>query len=249
MARHDAAERTRRRFARRQWARRWLAWKYVLAAVLLVVVLVGGVWLVYFSSVLAVKGVEVDGLQRLHEGQVRTAAAVPDGQPLARVDLDRIRSRVEALAGVRSADVTRQWPDQVRIDVEERVAVAVVDIGGQLRGMDADGVVFEDYAKAPPALPRVQGEAGTGSDALREAARVVAALPDDLQQGVDHVEVGTVDQISLELRDGRTVAWGSSDDSDTKAEVLARLLVAVPRAAHYDVSVPGQPTTGPNPPA
>jgi cell division protein FtsQ len=243
MAERDPAQRTRRRFARRQWARRWLAWKYVVVIVLLVALVVGGVWLVYFSSVLAVKGVEVDGISRLREAQVRAVAAVPDGEPLARVDLDRIRSRVEAMAGVRSADVTRQWPDQIRIDVEERVAVAVAQVAGQLRGMDADGVLFEDYATAPAGLPRVEVGADTGSDALREAALVIAALPADLQGKVDHVEVSSIDEISLDLRDGRTVAWGSAAEPAEKAEVLAGLLVAVPRARHYDVTVPGHPTT------
>jgi cell division protein FtsQ len=235
-------ERTRRRFARRQWGRRWLAWKYVVAAVVLVVVVVSGMWLVYFSSVLAVQGVDVGGIRQLSAAQVRAAAAVPDGEPLARVDLDRIRSRVEAMAPVRSADVTREWPDRVRIDVQERRVVAVVEIGGALRGMDADGVVFTDYAKAPAGLPRVVTGSDTGSDALREAALVIASLPTDLQAKLDHVEVGTVDEIALELRDGRTVQWGSAEESDQKAEVLPVLLDRV-KASHYDVSVPGQPTT------
>jgi cell division protein FtsQ len=238
----DLDQRTRKRFARRQWARRWLAWKPVLAVVLVLVVLVVGVWLVYFSSYLSVKGVDVRGTSLLSNEQVRRAAAVPDGGALARVDLDRVRTRVEALAGVRSADVSREWPDRVRIDVEERTAVAVVEIDGQLRGMDEDGVVFRDYAQAPPSLPRVQTGSDTSSDALHEAALVVGALPSDLAAKVDHVEVATVDEITLALRDGRTVRWGSSADSDLKAEVLARLLVAV-HAQTYDVSVPGTPTT------
>ncbi len=148
----------------------------------------------------------------------------PTGEPLARVDLDAIRSRVEALAVVRSADVTRQWPDEVLIEIEERVAIAVVDIGGEVRGMDKDGVVFREYRHAPAALPRVQTSADTRSDALREAAAVIAALPPDLGGRVDHVEVETVDRITLVLRDGRTVMWGSADESPEKATVLARLL-------------------------
>ena len=241
----DTDLRTRRRFARRQWARRWLTWKPVLAVVLALVLLVGGLWLVYFSSFLSVQGVDVRGAHLLSEAEVRQAAAVPEGDALARVDLDRIRTRVEALAAVRSADVSREWPDQVRIDVSERVPVAVVEIAGQLRGMDEDGVVFRDYAQAPPDLPRVQTGSDTGSDALREAALVVGALPADLAAEVDHVEVATVDEITLALRDGRTVRWGSSADSDLKAEVLAELLVAR-KAQTYDVSVPGNPTTSPS---
>lgn len=235
--------RTRRRFARRQWGRRWLAWKPVLVVVLLLVLVVGGVWLVYFSSYLSVQGVTVTGTHQLTQAQVRRAADVPEGDALATLDLDRIRSRVEALAPVESADVSRQWPDEVRIEVTERTAVAVVDINGSLHGMDADGVVFVDYAKAPAGLPRVESSPGTGSEALREGALVVAALPADLAAQVDHVDVETVDEISLVLRDGRTVEWGSSAESDQKAAVLTQLLGQPGR--HFDVSVPGLPASSP----
>lgn len=238
-----AEQRTRRRFARRQWARRWLAWKPVVAVVLVLLLVVLAVWLVYFSPFLSVKGVHVAGVRQLSTGEVRSAAGVPVGDPLATVDLDRIRTRVEALAPVRSADVSREWPDEVLITIEERVPVAVVEIAGELRGMDDEGVVFRDYAQAPPDLPRVETGTSTGSEALREAALVVTALPSDLAATVDHVEVATVDEISLELRDGRQVTWGSAADSDLKAKVLADLVAARPDAEAYDVSVPGQPTT------
>ncbi|MCB0893764.1 MAG: FtsQ-type POTRA domain-containing protein [Nocardioidaceae bacterium] len=239
---HDTTERTRKRFARRQWSRRWLTWKPVVGVALLVLLAGVLLWLVYFSSYLAVQGVDVRGTSQLRESQVVAAAAVPDGEALATVDLDRIRARVEALAPVRSADVSREWPDRVRIDVTERTPVAVVEIAGHLQGMDEDGVVFRDYARPPADLPRVESGPDAGSDALREAALVVAALPEDLAAKVDHVQVDTVDQITLVLRDGRTVRWGSSADSDLKAEVLAQL-IAARSAQAYDVSVPGQPTT------
>ncbi len=212
-------------------------------ALLVVVALVAaGVWAVYFSSLLAVQGVEVTGATTAGTARIRAAASVPAGEPLARLDLDQIRARVESLAVVRSADVTRQWPDQVMIRVQEREVVAVVEIGDRLRGMDADGVVFRDYRQAPPGLPHVRTSAETRSDALQEAARVLSALPADLAQRVDHVEVETVDQITLVLRDGRKVVWGSAEESDQKAEVIGALLDAK-KAQEYDVSVPGQPTT------
>jgi cell division protein FtsQ len=237
----ETTTRTRRRFARRQWARRWVVWRYVVVLALLIVLLVGGVWMVFFSSVLAVEGVEVHGTKQLSSAQVRAAAGVTDGEPLARVDLDAVRARVEALAEVRSADVTRQWPHDVRIEIEERVAIAVIEIGGQARGLDKDGVVFREYHQAPPGLPHVQTSSGTDTDALREAAAVVSAMPRDLASRVDHVEVETIDRISLVLQDGRTVMWGSADQSEEKAEVLMELLRE--DAQRYDVSVPAQSTT------
>lgn len=237
----ETTVRSRRRFARRQWARRWLTWKPVLALVLVLALVAGGIWTVFFSSVLAVDGVEVDGATTLRAAQVRAAAAVPAGEPLARVDLEAVRRRVEALAEVKSADVTRKWPDHVLVTVQERVAVAVVTIGDQIRGMDASGVVFRDYRQAPADLPKVTVTEDTRSEALEEAAGVIGALPAAIARIVDHVEVETVDRISLVLRDGRVVMWGSADQSDEKARVITALLEHP--AKTYDVSVPGQPTT------
>ncbi len=237
----ETTVRSRRRFARRQWARRWLTWKPVLALVLVLALVVGGIWTVFFSSVLAVDGVEVDGATTLRAAQVRAAAAVPTGEPLAQVDLEAVRRRVEALAEVKSADVTRKWPDHVLVTVQERVAVAVVTIGDRIRGMDASGVVFRDYRQAPGDLPKVTVTEDTRSEALEEAAGVIGALPAEIARIVDHVEVETVDRISLVLRDGRVVMWGSADQSEEKARVITALLEH--RAKTYDVSVPGQPTT------
>jgi cell division protein FtsQ len=232
----------RRRFARRQWTRRWLAWRRIVLLVLFLVGVAAIVWLVFFSSVLAVSGVQVVGTQVLDPGVVRRAAAVPTGSPLATVDLDSVTARVERLPAVKSVDVSRSWPDRVRIAVTERRAVAVVEpnqAGGGLRGMDADGVQFRSYAKRPRDLPVIRSGTRTGSDALAEAATVAGSLPPALDAKVAYIEVGTVDTISLELRSGRTVRWGSADDSASKARVLAVLLPQ--RAAFYDVSVPGQP--------
>jgi cell division protein FtsQ len=229
----------RRRFARRQWARRWLAWRRLLAAVLVVGLVVGSVWTVFFSSLLAVSGVRVEGTTMLDAASVRRAAAVPLGQPLATVDLGPITARVEKLAAVRSVDVSRSWPHRVLISVRERQAVAVVERGGVLRGLDADGVIFRRYPSRPKSLPVLRMGSRTGADALAEAAKVAGALPATIARRVDYVEVRTVDTISLHLRSGRVVRWGSADDSAAKAEVLTALLRQ--KASLYDVSVAGQP--------
>jgi cell division protein FtsQ len=90
-------------------------------------------------------------------------------------------------------------------------------------------------------MPRVISTADTGSTALAEAARVIAALPSTLAGRVDHVAVAGVDQVSLVMRGGALVTWGSDAQSALKAQVLVRLLT---HPAHrYDVSVPGQPVT------
>jgi cell division protein FtsQ len=208
--------------------------------VLLLVGLVAGVgWLVFASSTLAVRGVQVEGTEVLAEREVRRVASVPTGEPLARVDLGAVAERVRNLAPVLEVDVSRAWPDRVRIDVVEREAVAVVDQAGVLRGVDDQGVMFRRYPTRPPGMPLLRIASGTGADALAEAARVVELLPGDIAARVEYVSVSTVDTITLRLRSGQDVRWGSAEASAEKAEVLAVLLEQ--EASTYDVSVPGQP--------
>lgn len=232
--------RTRRRFLRRQWRRRLGLWKPIAALVLVVGLIGGAIWAVWFSPYLVVDKVEVTGTDLLQEQDVLDRASVPMGEQLARVDLSTLESRVESLLPVRDAEVTRAWPDGIRIDVTERTAVATVMVDGAPRGLDADGVDFRDYSSAPPGLPRVTVADGTSEEALAEAATVAAALPDEVTDRLDHIEVATIDQITLRLRDGRPVVWGSAEQSDDKARVLVALLDQ--EASSYDVSVPGQPT-------
>lgn len=231
----------RKRFARRQWTRRWLAWRKVLVAVFVLVVLLGAGWLVFFSSVLAVNGVQVEGTRVLEPDVVRRAAAVPTGKPLATVDLDAITARVERLPAVKSVDVSRSWPDKVRLDVTERRAVAVVQpqSGGLPHAVDDDGVQFRQLARVPRGLPTIRTGDDAGAVAVTEAAQVAGSLPPGLARKVAFVEVHTVDTISLVLHSGRLVRWGSADGSADKARVLAVLLRQ--KASVYDVRVPGQP--------
>lgn len=238
-----AAARTRKRFARRQRRRRWLAWKPLLVVVLGVVLGVAAVWLVWFSSVLALEQVRVSGTDTLTSQEVQSVAAVDLGRPLARVDVDAVERRIGALATVRSVEVSRRFPDRLQITVEERVPVAVVTIGDRLRALDRDGVVFGGYGRPPEGLPRVDVVLGVRPEALGEAATVVATLPRSVARRVDFIEVRTVDEISLLLKDGRRVEWGSARDSEDKARVLDLLLQQ--QASTYDVSVPGRPTTRP----
>lgn len=234
-------DRARRAFLRRRWARRWLSWRRALVGVLVLGGLVLGGYAVWFSSWLTVEQVSVSGAAQVEPAEIERAAGVPLGEPLARVDLAAVSARVGSLAIVEEVDVVRGWPHTVEITVVERQAVAVVQIGTAWRGLDDEGVVFRDYPAPPADLPRVQTSSGASSEALREAAAVVSALPDALVPTVDFVSVASVDRIELVLRDGRTVVWGSAEESAQKAAVLAVLLGEPARV--YDVSVPGNPTT------
>jgi cell division protein FtsQ len=229
---------SRQRFARRAWSRRWATVRRVVLLLVLVALVGGAGWLVFVSSVLAVERVEVSGTHTVSAARISNAAAVPLGEPLARVDVDRVRERVEDVPVVARADIGRSWPHTVSVEVVERTPVAVVRTGGALRLTDAEGVMFRTVASPRKRLPVVT--VSPDAQTLPEAAAVVADLPRRLARRVSHVDAPTIDSIELRLRDGRSVVWGSAESSELKAEVLESLLRR--RASVYDVSVPGAPT-------
>lgn len=228
---------SQRAFSRRQWSRRWVAWRRALGLLVLCAAVGVSVWLVFFSAVLAVETVEVRGTEALGADEVRAAAGVPVGDPLARVDLEGVRGRVERLPEVRRAQVTRAWPHAVAVTVEERTAIGVVEQNGAHYLIDVEGVMFREVAGPDPKLPSIVA----GDDrAAAEAAQVVAVLPAEVARRVGRLDAPTMDSITLRLRDGRQVVWGSSEQPQRKAAVLAVLVRR--EGAVLDVSVPSAPT-------
>lgn len=210
--------------------------KVVGAALVALTVLAVGIWVVGFSGALGVRRVTVTGVTVLSADQVRAAAAVPDGRPLARVDTDGVAQRVRGLAGVERVAVTRSWPGTLRITVTERRGVALVDRGDALWLVDPDGVVFQRLTSHPK-LPilRIPG-VGPDSDLARAALTAVTALPPTLLAHVDEVRAPTPEQVTLYLAGRRTVRWGGAEDSAAKARVLSALLSRP--GTYYDVSTP-----------
>lgn len=236
----------RRPVARRPRTR-WRAAFFALAGV----ALVGGVgWALLGNRVFVVRSVTVTGTHLLAPGQVIAAADVRLGTPLLSVNPGAVTSRVEAINDVASATVTEDWPDHLAITVTERVpALAVRMASGGYDLVDPAGVLVS-YAKAKPAaLPlfvtSLPGSALRGSPQVTTAAAVLAELQPWLARQVAEVRAAAApaspEQVTLSLRDGKTVQWGSAGDAAQKNRELSILLTG--RVTDVDVSAPGTVVT------
>lgn len=236
-------------FHRRRWTSRLRRWRPFLVAALALALVVTGIWLVFYSSVVSVRGVEVVGNQRVSARLIENAARAPIGTPLARADLSAVQARVEAIPAVKSVSVSRSWLHTIRIEVTERTPVAVVTRdpgvpGAVLQAVDLDGVLFGSYPSRPAHLPLIRTGPAVTADVLSEAAKVVTSLRPDIAAKVRYVDLTSIDDITLQLIRGPKVLWGSAEDSGEKAQVLAVLLTKVKRSVQQiDVRTPGRPTT------
>ncbi|GGO81781.1 cell division protein FtsQ/DivIB [Wenjunlia tyrosinilytica] len=224
----------------------------------LTVLVGGGTWAVYGTSLLEVRDVAVSGTRVLDPAEVRGAAAVPLGGPLADVDTSAVERRLrERLPRIESVEADRSWPHTLRLVVTERRPVAVVRHGSGYSEVDRTGVRFAHVSRAPKGAPLVElklDEPGSppspslrhfGTQRLLRAAVVVAsAMPEAVRGQATSLEVRSYDDIRLTLTGERTVVWGSAELGSEKGKVLTSLLKAVPGARHYDVSAPSAPAAG-----
>jgi cell division protein FtsQ len=220
--------------ARQRRLRAALPWAVGLGILL---VLGGVTWLIYGTPVLGVRDVKVVGVQLLTPGQIQDAAGVPADEPLARVDLDKVRSRVRALPAVDRVVVRRSWPSTLVVEVVERTPIAAVPAGKQFTLIDRSGVPYQTVTGQPPGLPLLRlSTPGPADQDTRAGLTVLESLSDELREQLLAVSVAAPAQIRLELKKDRTVVWGDDTQSDRKSQVATVLLRKA--TSEIDVSAP-----------
>jgi cell division protein FtsQ len=229
--------------------RRRTRWRTAFFALAGVAVVAGAAWALLGDRLLVVRSVTVTGTHLLTPAQVTAAAAVPLGTPLLSVDTGAVARRVEAISKVASATVTEDWPDHLVIAVTERVPVMALRLaGGGYDLVDKTGVIVRLTSAKPP-LPLLEtalpGGALRGAPSVTAAAQVLAELQPWLAKQVTRVSAAPVpagpEQVTLGLRDGTTVQWGSPDGAAQKNRELA--ILRGTRAHVIDVSAPGTVVT------
>lgn len=216
----------------------------------------GSAWVLYGSQWLRVEHVSVSGTLVLPPAEVREVASVPLGEPLISVNTGAIEARLRRkLPRIDTVDAVRDWPHGIVLKVTERTPVLLVRKAGNFVEVDGKGVRFATVSQAPKGVPTLELTASRkgsgaasfrrfGTDRLvREAVRVTGDLPVAVAREARTVQIRSFDDISLELGDGRTVAWGSSENGRAKARALTALMKAAPGARHFDVGVPTAPAS------
>ena len=220
-------------------------WRAAFFALVAVGVVGAGAWVLLRSPLLVVRSVIVRGTHLVPSSEVLAAAGVEPGTPLLRVNTGQVAARVDMIRQVRSAQVTRSWPNRVVIVVHERtVALALAAPGGGYDLVDADGVVVQWAARRPADLPLYPAASPVtalrGDPDLAAAVAVLGELPAWLRHSVASVTAPAPDQVTFGLAGGITVLWGGTDRAGAKAAELGALLRT--HVHYYDVSAPGSAT-------
>jgi cell division protein FtsQ len=148
------------------------------------------------------------------------------------------------MPGIATVEVSRSWPNTVEITVTERTAIAFFDSGPGGDGVhlvDGGGVVFKTVAARPPGLPELKLPKVSADDPVtRAVTAVLGVIPEQLLKQVTTATAKTPASVEFTLANGKIVRWGTAEQTDRKAKVLAALLTQDGKI--YDVAAPELPT-------
>ena len=220
-------------------------------------VIVGGGLALLHTSFFSVRVVTVTGAHaHTSTADIVNAAGLAHRPLMINVDAGAAEARVGALPFIRTARVTRHWPDGVQVSVTERVPVAVVaGAAGAWAQVDASGRVLAVQASRPAGLVQLVVTSPTGAASPPRVGRtlppvagpgleVCRTLPLAFSAQVVSVTVAPDRTVDLALNSGLTVVMGTASDLTVKYQDVASIIAhaSLKGMKTIDVTVPGAPT-------
>lgn len=203
---------------------------------------------VFASDRLRVGKLDVRGSHFLSEGEVRELIGPAVGESILALDIDALKGRLRASPWVADATVTRALPDTVRVEIRERVPLALAELD-HLYLMDEDGGLIDIYGPRTGAfdLPIVRGLLGVEEASRRDRARRAGALLADLGElgsEISEVFVEPSGDLRVVLRGaGEVLLFG---DPPYRARLVTflglrkELAAKAPDAEHFDLRFRGR---------
>lgn len=212
---------------------------------LAIILLIAITALVAVGALWRVREVRVAGVERIPAEVVLGQAALQGGERMLLLRPGPIARRVEAIPGVRAAEVHKQLSGTLVVAVSERAPLVRIEGAADLVA-DADGRLF--VLTETPELPLlvVQGRLRAGAT-LRPAVGAVltafAGFPDGLRDRVRRLVVDR--RFEAQLDDGTIVRFGDGEHLDAKGSAAAAVLEAAAgqQLEYVDVRVPSAPVS------
>lgn len=217
------------------------------AGAALVLLLAGWFWL-RDSSLVAVRTVEVTGIDGAQGVRVRAALdEAARSMTTLHVRHGALDTAAEPFSIVKRIEVATDFPHTMRIHVVTNVAVGAIALDGRRIAVTSDGTILRDVT-APAALPEIPLRSTPGGPRLTERAAVVAVTalgtaPSALRSRVEAVRTSADRGLELQLAHGPLLVFGTAERLTAKWAAAAAVLADAESAGAsvIDVSAPERP--------
>lgn len=183
------------------------------------------VWLV-FSPWLSVERVDTNGIAASDANSILVDEGVIAGTPMVMVNASRTEESLLTDPWIAEATVSKHWPDEVSVEIVERVPVAATNTEGGWIRRAVDGVALPadtelEAGMARIDMPEMADVAAPTSPDMLAALEFLAALDHGLHEGT--VVSNQDGELWAEVS-GFPVRLGRADEMTEKALSLGALL-------------------------
>jgi cell division protein FtsQ len=153
----DRGRRARKKIAQKHQRGRPLAARLLaVARVLVLVVLCTATAIAAFSiyryaysaELLTLRAVQIEGCRHADARKLEAIIRSDFSSNILRIDLQRLRARLELEPWVRRVEIRRVLPATLVVQIQERVPSVIADIGGNLELLDDEGYLLDHYDTA-----------------------------------------------------------------------------------------------------
>lgn len=205
--------------------------KRVVIAGFCLVMLIGIVLVVLASPIVAVRTVNVEGAKYADAALVRSVAESLKGKSVLTVDTKTAQQRLEGDPWIKSVRISTSLPSRVLIQINERTPVAwFLGVDNRARVIDEKGLVLSVVEGRPTKYMWIEGTGpnltpgASSAEAYMAAGQLAMSLPPELAPMVKHLGVAGSEQITMTLKNGTIVYFGSPVDMRNKLVNIVVLL-------------------------
>lgn len=224
---------------------------YVLIAVVAVLSII---WVLLFSSVFRLKAenIEISGSNEwVSKKKIADIASSQVDKSLFLVSSQEVINQLNDIPGVTEANVTKNFPQGLRITVRAQKPAAMLKANGSnnLTAVDSQGRVLNTVAGASiQGIPVIEvQEVGRNitDKAVLEAVKIVSSLSSQLRSRVTKVTAKTQDSIETTLgAENHIIVWGDSSELELKKAIVDKIIndpTKIGDKQRLDVSAPARP--------
>lgn len=224
---------------------------YVLIAVVAVLSII---WVLLFSPIFRLKAenIEISGSNEwVSKKKIADIASSQVDKSLFLVSSQEVINQLNDIPGVTEANVTKNFPQGLRITVRAQKPAAMLKANGSnnLTAVDSQGRVLNTVAGASiQGIPVIEvQEVGRNitDKAVLEAVKIVSSLSSQLRSRVTKVTAKTQDSIETTLgAENHIIVWGDSSELELKKAIVDKIIndpTKIGDKQRLDVSAPARP--------
>ncbi len=222
------------------------------------------------TPLFTITSIETDGSEHITAEEVARLASLPEGTTLLSVDTAQIKENVMRNPWVASVHISRNFPDKLSIDIQEREIgyVVVISGSGVCWYLGSDGVWIEPVATsevegqstteaaqeiatelgcilisdAPSDTEPVAGEA-VDDEVVSAVLDYMNSLPEELSSQITQFTASSEASLTCALSNGVTILLGEATSISSKATVILTLLEEyADQITYINVRTPSNPS-------